>query len=99
MTSTLTYGQGGNAETIALELASDRKRLLSRLRETVSVLRRDRYAKFFQREHQRFSFEEKRLYGADGFYLQWKTRENPEMPASYENQQTTGGTVELDRLR
>lgn len=85
------------SEQLALAVAADRKALLARLRETVSVLRTDRYAKFFQRKDQRFSFEEKRLYGACGFYLQWRLRPRPELPESYENQQTSIGIVELER--
>lgn len=84
-------------EQLALELAGDRKRLLARLRETVSVLRKDRYAKFFQGKDQRFDFEAKRLYGACGFYLQWQVRYYPNLPESYENQQTSVGTVVLER--
>lgn len=85
-------------EQEALALSNDRKRLLKRMRETVSVLRKDRYAKFFQGKDQRFDFNAKRLYGACGFYLQWKLREHPEMPEGYENQQTSVGTVYLERL-
>ena len=83
-------------EQEALALAGDRKRLLARLRETVTVLRTG-YAKFFQRKHQRFSFDEKRLYGFGGFYLQWQLRSDPTAPESYENQQTSVGTVVLLR--
>ena len=84
-------------EQKALALASNKKRLLARLRETVSVLRKDRYAKFFQGKDQRFAFDEKRLYGASGFYLQWQVRCYPDQPESYENQQTSVGTVVLER--
>lgn len=86
-----------DSEQAAVTLSNDRKQLRKRFAETVSVLRRDRYAKFFQREHQRFDFEAKRLYGHSGFYLQWKLRPDPDSPESYENQQTSIGTVTLER--
>jgi hypothetical protein len=85
-----------SSEELALALAGNRKELLARLRETVHVLN-GRYHKFFQRKHQRFDYENKRLYGFDGFYLQWRLRANPELPESYENQQTSVGTVTLER--
>lgn len=85
-------------EQLALELANDRKRLRARLNETVGVLRKDRYAKFFQRDCQRFDFEAKRLYGYGGFYLQWTLRLQPDQPESYENQQTSVGTVTLEHV-
>ena len=85
-------------EDLALALASDRKQLLARLRETVTVLRKDRYARFFQGKDQHFDFDSKRLYGAAGFYLQWQLRPFPEQPESYENQQTSIGTVELSHV-
>jgi phage gpG-like protein len=66
------------------------------MRETIGVMY-PRYAKFFQRKDQRFSFEERRLYGHSGFYLQWQTRPHPELTESYENQQTSVGTVVLER--
>jgi hypothetical protein len=85
-------------EELALALANDRKQLKARFRETVSVLRTDRYAKFFQGKDQRFDFDAKRLYGASGFYLQWQLRPFPDRPESYENQQTSVGTVELAHI-
>lgn len=84
-------------EEQALQVGSDRKELLARLREAKSVLN-GRYHKFFQRKHQRFNFNEKRLYGFDGWYLQWQIRLYPEQPESYENQQTSIGTVVLGRI-
>jgi hypothetical protein len=86
------------SEQLALELASDRKALLAELREASRMLN-GRYHKFFQRKHQRFDFDNKRLYGFDGFFLQWQLRHNPDAPESYENQQTSVGTVTLDRER
>jgi len=43
----------------------------------------------------RYDFEEKRLYLGARYFLQWKTREYPDLPESYENQQTNRGNVEL----
>lgn len=80
----------------AIELASDRKQLLARMRETISVMH-PRYAKFFQRKHQRFDFNAKRLNGLDGWYLQWQLRDKPDAPESYENQQTSVGIVLIGR--
>jgi hypothetical protein len=85
-----------DTEQKAVELGDDRKRLLARMRETISVMY-PRYAKFFQRKHQRFDFDAKRLNGFDGWFLQWELRENPNSPESYENQQTSGGIVRLGK--
>jgi len=74
----------------ALKLATDRKRLEKRLRAVCSVLelatRRD-----FGRG--RFDFEGRRLIGDNGMILQWQTRDKPDEPVTYRNQQTTKGTV------
>lgn len=85
-----------DTEQLAIALSNDRKRLLERLREAKTCLN-SRYDKFFQRKHQRFDFERKRLVGHSGFYLQWTTRLQPEQPESYENQQTSVGCVQLER--
>lgn len=84
-------------EQLALELASNRKQLLKRLRWTVSVLRNRYQAEFSPQDKQVFDFDAKRLYGANGFYLQWQTRSDPEQPENYENQQTSVGCCILRR--
>ena len=86
-----------DTESLAVEVGNNRKHLLARLRETVHVLNGS-YHKFFQCQHQRFDFDHKRLYGSDGWFLQWQLRPNPEQPESYENQQTSVGCVTLGRL-
>ncbi len=85
-------------EQDALEVGANKKELLKRLRWTVGVLN-SRYSKFFRRVYQQFDFDQKRLYGFDGFYLQWRLRLNPDEPESYENQQTSIGVVTLEHER
>lgn len=47
----------------------------------------------------RFEFDNKRLVSECGTYaLQWSVREDPKSPISYENQQTSVGSVKLVRL-
>ena len=84
------------SEELALNLAADKTRLLARMRESISVMY-PKYAKFFQRKHQRFDFDAKRLNGFDGWFLQWQLRQNPNAPESYENQQTSQGIVTVWR--
>ncbi len=84
-------------ELAAEELASDPGRLKKRLNDARVVLRRD-FKKLFRPG--RFVEAEKALYSENGEYkLQWQLREFPEQPESYENQQTSRGTVLLYRQR
>lgn len=85
------------SETLAIALSNDSDKLLARLRETVRVLN-DRYVTQFRRKDQRYSFAEKRLYGINGFYLQWRLRDRPDEPETYENQQTSVGSVYLENV-
>lgn len=41
----------------------------------------------------RFDFEQKRLVGRNGCYLQWMLRPHPDRPVGYRNQQTSVGYV------
>jgi hypothetical protein len=79
-------------EQIALQRASSRKWLLTRLMSAKSCLL-PQYKSHFKSP--KFDFDTKRLNGDDGYYLQWQTREQPDEPPSYENQQTTMGDVSL----
>ena len=81
-------------EQIALQRASNRKWLLSRLMSAKSVLKSQYRIQF---KSPKFDFDTKRLYGDNGYYLQWKLRDEPNEPQSYTNQQTSMGTVQLYR--
>ena len=86
-----------DSEYEATKLSTSPYRLLKRLQAAVSVLR-DRYqAEFKPQSKQSFDFIAKRLYGGNGFYLQWQTRDDPQAPESYDNQQTTVGCCTLYR--
>lgn len=78
------------SEAKALLVAVNRKALEKRLRAARSILelqtRRD-----FGRG--RFDFKGRRLIGDNGMILQWQTRDKPNEPVAYQNQQTTEGTV------
>ncbi len=80
-------------EVLARRLGSDPRALLKRLEDAKQVLRKDLQQYFKEAE---FDFEKKRLVSSKGkFFLQWSTRDNPHAPVSYENQQTSVGTVHL----
>lgn len=81
-----------NPEKMALKLSNNKPQLKERLLEARSVLA-DWALKYFK--SYRYDFENKRLTGTDGYYLQWQLRNNPNIPVSYENQQTTKGIVVL----
>ena len=84
-------------EYAALKLSTSPYLLHKSLKDAVSVLR-DRYrAEFTPQSKQSFDFIAKRLYGGNGFYLQWQTRDDPQAPESYDNQQTTVGCCTLYR--
>jgi hypothetical protein len=81
-------------EELATELGQSRSELKARLLSARSCLK-DCYRQHFTRW--RYDFATKRLYGANGYYLQWQLRESPELPDSYYNQQTSSGIVFLYR--
>ena len=81
-------------EEKARELGNDRKRLLMRLKEAKSVLSREIFKAFGKGT---FDFQNRRLVGDNGYELQWSLRANPDMPESYDNQQTSVGSVSLYR--
>jgi len=80
-----------NLELQALVIATDRKKLLKRLRAAKTCLL-DHYKKAFSKP--RFDFRGRRLIG-DGFALEWRIRQMPDKAISYHNQQTSIGTVVL----
>jgi hypothetical protein len=80
------------AEQQALALASRPAALRKRLQEARSVLTRE-VSKQFGLGH--FDFSRRRLVGENGLVLQWQKRLYPDQPESYENQQTTRGSVVL----
>lgn len=77
------------------KLAEDPKWLLSRLKEARNCLVNDLRAKA---EFWRFDHEKRRLVCLVPPYnwLQWKCRPKPDEPESYENQQTSVGTVVVE---
>lgn len=83
-------------EAKALAIANSRKALRSRLMEAKAVLI-DEIRKGFGKG--RFDFEQRQLVGDNGYILQWKLRNYPDRPESYENQQTNRGIVVLLRPR
>jgi len=82
-------------EDLSNAVGRNRIQLKSRLMHARAVLRRE-YRKYFTSPV--FDFEKKRLVGTDGYALQWRVRERPDQPESYENQQTCIGTVVLVQL-
>ena len=74
---------------MAIEFATDKKKLKKRLLEAKSVLTAEYKPKFTNAE---FNFEDKKLIG-DGYTLQWQIRLQPNKPESFINQQTSIGTV------
>ncbi len=82
----------------ALCLSLDKTRLRKRLNDAKSVLQL-RYRKMFKPGI--YKHAERALYSDApfGYRLQWTTRRDPDLPESYENQQTAIGTVELVELR
>lgn len=83
-------------EQSAIALSQSREALKKRLMDARAVLA-DRFLKFFLFDKCNFDFEDKCLWGTDGYYLQWQVRKNPGEVISYENQQTSLGSVELER--
>ncbi len=79
-----------HAEAKALLVATDRPALEKRLRAARAVLHNDVRKRFGRG---RFDFDQRTLTGDNGMVLRWKTREKPDKPVAYLNQQTTEGTV------
>jgi hypothetical protein len=86
------------AEYEAWGVALDTVRLRKRLNEAKSVLKPE-YRKMFKPGS--FKASERALYSNApfGYRLKWQTRQNPQLPESCENQQTTAGYVHFERLR
>jgi len=78
------------AEQKAIALSQNKAELHRRLLDAKTVLT-NQYKSGFGAGA--FDFENKRLIGDNGLVLQWQTRSHPELPESYDNQQTTVGTV------
>jgi len=91
-TATKQHPTTNRAEQQALALASRPAALRKRLQEARSVLTRE-VSKQFGIGH--FDFSHRRLVGENGLVLQWQKRLYPDQPESYENQQTTRGSVIL----
>lgn len=83
-------------EQSAIALSQSREALKKRLMDARAILA-DRFLKFFPLEKCVFDFEDKCLWGINGYYLQWQIRNNPGESESYENQQSSRGSVELER--
>jgi hypothetical protein len=84
-------------EEQALAVANNRQALLKRLLEARSML-----VKEYRKEFTPYTldFERKRLVSASGqYFLQWELRSRPDLPISYENQQTNRGNVYLAKNR
>lgn len=79
-----------NVEQMAEVVGNNRKQLRNRLTEAKSVLV-DSIRKGFGKGT--FDFEKKQLIGDNGYILQWRVRLHPELPISYQNQQTSRGSV------
>jgi hypothetical protein len=78
-------------EKKAIQLSKDRERLRQRLLSAKSCLTG---AVQLHYGPWSFNFQAKRLVSKNRkFALQWQVRKYPDMPVSYENQQTNIGTV------
>ena len=83
-------------EAQSLEIADNKSKLRKRLMEGRSVLRREYKALF---KAPVFDFRNQRLVSDDGtMALQWMTRPHPNQEPSYNNQQTSVGTVSLVKV-
>lgn len=85
-------------EQEAIKVGSSKTKLRKRLMEARSVLL-PKFRKQFTKQAE-FDFENKMLISDDGkLALIWSVRERPDLPISYENQQTTRGSVGLFNLK
>ncbi|MGB3203581.1 MAG: hypothetical protein WBB28_01195 [Crinalium sp.] len=81
-------------EKEAWAIASDRKLLRQRFKETISIMYSQDAKRF--RTGWKLDFKAKTLISADGgLTLEWRLREDPNKPESYHNQQTSRGVVLL----
>lgn len=74
----------------ALAVGESKAALRRRLQEARSVLAPAAGRRFGKGT---FDFAGKRLVGENGLVLQWRIRQHPELPISYDNQQTRCGIV------
>lgn len=82
-----------DSEIMASEVGNSKAELRKRLGNSLKMRGRDVRKQFGK---VKFDFKNKRLVSWDGsIALQWQLRQNPEEPISYENQQTSLGSVHL----
>lgn len=81
-------------EEKAIATGQNKTKLKKRLMEAKSVLNNEATKLF---KNSKFDFENKKLIG-DGYSLQWRVRKDPNKPESYENQQTSVGTVIINKI-
>ena len=84
-------------EQKAIDVGNDKKQLTRRLLETRYCLKKE-YRKLFTKK--KVDFKHKSMLSDNGkFVLIWRIREYPDEPESYNNQQTSNGTVALFKVR
>jgi hypothetical protein len=83
-------------EDLAIAYGSKSKNVRRRLLSARSLLTKE-YKAFFCPGH--YYADTKRLVGNNGYYLEWRVRGFPDQPISYENQQTSIGSVGLYRMK
>jgi hypothetical protein len=79
-------------EELAKELGASPKELRDEFRYVMSVMS-DYWRTYFKKTT--YDFKLKQLRGSDGYVLQWQTRRYPDLPETYDNQQTSKGIVLL----
>ena len=77
-------------EDKARAVGNNPEELKARLIEAKAMLHDGCRTRFGRGE---FDFTSKQLRGNNGLTLQWRLRSDPSQPESYENQQTSCGTV------
>lgn len=80
-------------EVKAMAVRNDRATLRKRFAQWTYVFRLPYFKKA------KLDFENARLIGSNGYYLQWTLRPRPNEPESYTNQQTSVGSVRLYQMR
>jgi hypothetical protein len=81
----------------SLAIGRSKTAVLRRLKECISVMKREG-KEYFRQGH--YIPKRKMIVGPDGKYaIQWRLRPYPNKPSSYENQQTSAGTVVVLELR
>lgn len=81
-----------NTEETAIALGNNRTALHKEMLSYLGLLTKE-IQKKFPRKRLVWDFDAKRLWGTEGYYLQWSIRENPLEPQSYDNQQTSRGAT------